>query len=108
MAPKRYVPTNYQPKPARLYPLIGPTERPTRKARRLLPTLLREQAGVCPICLSTPVTGSFVIDHIHGTQQIRGALCSPCNIGLGMLGDDPFRLHRAASYLITHLPRYGS
>jgi hypothetical protein len=70
--------------------------------------LLRAQGGRCAVCgTQDPVLprGSsssgltFAIDHDHQTGQIRGLLCTPCNLGIGNLGDDPERLRRAAAYL---------
>ena len=39
------------------------------------------------------------IDHDHGTGNVRGVLCHACNVSLGLFGDDPVRLRRAADYL---------
>lgn len=53
-------------------------------------------SGGCQIC------GSFekiCVDHDHRTGQIRGALCEPCNLGLGRFKDDPTLLMKAVEYL---------
>lgn len=39
------------------------------------------------------------LDHCHSTGEFRGWLCSLCNHGIGMLGDDVEALKRAVSYL---------
>lgn len=59
--------------------------------------LLRAQDSVCPICLCKPV--SPVVDHDHKTLEVRGILCRTCNIGIGMLKDDPELIKRALTYL---------
>lgn len=41
-------------------------------------------------------------DHDHATGKQRGILCSRCNTGIGMLGDDPQRIIDAAAYLLNH------
>lgn len=62
--------------------------------------LMHEQGGVCAICSGPPAAyGVYVIDHDHQTKHVRGMLCSKCNAGLGMFGDSPEVLERAASYL---------
>lgn len=63
-------------------------------------TLVRSQQGSCAICGFTPRDGrELVIDHNHGTDEVRGLLCGKCNTALGMFGDDPERIEAAAEYL---------
>lgn len=64
------------------------------------------QNGRCRACLvafDDDVYG-MCVDHDHSTGIVRGLLCSPCNVGLGMFGDDPERLERAARYLRAKPP----
>lgn len=58
------------------------------------------QNGCCAIC-GKAVDGNLCVDHCHETGGVRGLLCKPCNFGLGLFGDDPERLRRAADYLET-------
>jgi Recombination endonuclease VII len=58
--------------------------------------MLAEQAGVCAICsLDLPLS----IDHDHVTGEVRGLLCSNCNLGIGNLRDDPEIIGSAIRYL---------
>lgn len=64
--------------------------------------LLQSQGGVCGICACeiTDKRGYAPhVDHDHRTGVIRGILCFGCNVGIGVLGDDPDRLEAAARYL---------
>lgn len=62
--------------------------------------ILNEQGGVCAICKKTNSTNrALAVDHDHSTNQVRGLLCSNCNMGIGMFGEDPTRLRDAATYL---------
>lgn len=54
-----------------------------------------KQQQECVIC-GNPAT---VVDHDHRTGHIRGALCHPCNAGLGFFRDDPTLLELAALYV---------
>ena len=60
--------------------------------------ILKSQNNCCAICkiefYKTPH-----IDHCHETKIVRGLLCSNCNSGIGLLGDDPRRLRAATQYL---------
>lgn len=67
--------------------------------------LLAAQGGACSICYR-PLSYSGtkgrdlpVIDHDHLTGQLRGILCTPCNLLLGYGKDSPTVLRRAAAYL---------
>lgn len=62
------------------------------------------RGGLCDICGKKPVEqrGSLCVDHDHETNTIRGLLCSPCNRGLGLLGDTAESVGRAARYLAEH------
>jgi len=60
---------------------------------------IAEMVGTtCEICKS-PTGPSFHIDHCHKTGKYRGLLCSNCNSGIGLFGDNPERLRAAAEYL---------
>lgn len=69
--------------------------------------MLRAQGGVCAICKQDEPaahgrTGrkfKLSVDHCHDSGRIRGLLCQKCNRAIGLLGDDPATLHRAAAYL---------
>lgn len=52
-------------------------------------------ANPCAICGAK----SQHLDHNHETKEIRGPLCSGCNLALGHLKDDPWRAEQAAIYL---------
>lgn len=58
--------------------------------------MVAEQGGVCAICGQGKPQH---IDHDHRSGRVRGVLCGPCNMGLGLFGDDPMRLHAAVRYL---------
>lgn len=70
-------------------------------------TLLARQGGVCAICgadnvrTNRPNAGlrPLLVDHDHSTNEVRGLLCDPCNVGLSRFDDDPERLKKAAQYL---------
>lgn len=60
--------------------------------------------GVCALC-SRPPTGKrdrLVVDHDHATNRVRELLCHQCNVGIGLLGDDPDVMMRAAIYVRKH------
>jgi hypothetical protein len=66
------------------------------------------QRGVCAICLKheryrhNGKPRRLAVDHDHETGAVRELLCTDCNHALGLLGDDPTILLRAADYLIRH------
>lgn len=58
--------------------------------------------GVCAICGEKNKGKRLAIDHCHQSGKIRGFLCTGCNVALGLMGDSPGRLRRAAEYLESH------
>ena len=56
----------------------------------------RAAAEGCAICGSADVSHA---DHDHAAPGLRGFLCQPCNMGLGLFKDNPDRLRAAAEYL---------
>jgi hypothetical protein len=66
--------------------------------------LLARQKNRCAICKSAKPYGSgdWAIDHDHATGQVRGLLCSKCNLALGLLGDDPKAIAAALRYVSRH------
>jgi len=69
--------------------------------------LREQQGGRCAICRiheddapkKTPNGVGLYVDHDHRTSEIRGLLCTNCNVGLGQFKDDPVRLTAAIAYL---------
>ena len=75
--------------------------------------LLTKQGGVCAICqrretrVQCGVLQPLAIDHDHKCcpekkscgRCIRGLLCESCNLALGLLGEDPQRIHAVLLYL---------
>lgn len=61
--------------------------------------LYENQRGRCAICDSEPLDKSLSVDHNHRTGEVRGLLCSSCNIGLGYFKDNPTLLDKAKTYL---------
>jgi hypothetical protein len=63
--------------------------------------ILKSQDGKCAICFRADPTGkgSFHVDHCHQTGEVRGLLCSRCNMMIGMASDSIEVLLRAVSYL---------
>lgn len=62
-----------------------------------LKALIKSQGGVCAICHDGKPEH---IDHDHDSGKVRGVLCGPCNMGLGLFKDDPSRLDAARAYLV--------
>jgi hypothetical protein len=62
--------------------------------------ILELQGGVCWICRGEDTKGILLaVDHCHTSGEVRGLLCSACNLGLGNFKDDSDRLERAIKYL---------
>ena len=67
--------------------------------------ILKSQGGRCAVCKVLAENskgrnpGRLVVDHDHVSGLVRGLICSPCNTGLGLLGDDPLKLEAAVLYL---------
>lgn len=63
--------------------------------------IIAAQGDKCPIC-DKSIDSKSHVDHDHETGKIRGILCKECNIGLGMFGDNPGTIIKAADYLIRN------
>lgn len=69
--------------------------------------LAAEQCGSCSICGRVPcedpdvskTVQRLVVDHDHETGKIRGLICHKCNRALGLFGDDPSVVSKAAEYM---------
>jgi Recombination endonuclease VII len=65
-------------------------------------TMFQSQAYACAVCKKSDLTYHLHVDHCHTTGKVRGLLCSPCNVYLGCIKDNPEVLKRALSYLGEH------
>jgi hypothetical protein len=59
-------------------------------------TLLASQGGGCAIC---GLPDADNVDHDHDTGRVRGILCFPCNVAVGLLHDSEERARSAAAYI---------
>jgi Recombination endonuclease VII len=67
--------------------------------------LIALQGNRCAVCKTTQPGGRterWHIDHDHVTGQVRGLLCHRCNLGIGLLRDDPQIMMAAARYVAEH------
>ena len=66
--------------------------------------LLQRQHGCCAICHrpSSDFKRRLDVDHSHITGKVRALLCSPCNVLIGMAGEDIMRLYAVIDYLKQH------
>jgi hypothetical protein len=62
---------------------------------------LDAQDGGCAICKTkTPGgRGHWHVDHIHGTDIVRGLLCNNCNLSIGLFRDSSVFINLAIEYL---------
>ena len=54
------------------------------------------QDGACASC-KIPCD-RLDVDHCHDTGRVRGLLCHPCNVALGLLREDSDRINALAMY----------
>lgn len=62
--------------------------------------LLYGQQGLCAICgvrFTTKLTPC--VDHCHTNGHIRGLLCTNCNTGIGLLGENIHIFEQAIIYI---------
>lgn len=60
--------------------------------------MFEEQNGKCKICMKE-YERSLVVDHCHETKRVRGLLCDPCNLALGLFKDNPKTIASALEYV---------
>lgn len=68
----------------------------------IVETFIASRPGICEICGEKGNARALSVDHCHKTNQLRGLLCSQCNVGLGYFKDNPTLLRKAAEYLESH------
>lgn len=62
--------------------------------------MVEAQGGGCAGCRRPLRTNKDKhVDHDHETGRVRGILCQPCNMALGLLHDNAETLARLAAYL---------
>ena len=63
--------------------------------------LFQQQNGCCTICgrHQSELNKRLAIDHDHDTGKIRSLLCSRCNQGIGLFGENVTILKSAINYL---------
>ncbi len=65
--------------------------------RQLYAELFEKQQGVCAIC-KKPMKRPL-LDHNHTSMEVRGLLCSKCNVGLRQFEDNPKIIIAAIEYI---------
>ena len=62
--------------------------------------LFNKQNGVCAICHKSETRTKYLcVDHNHGTGEIRGLLCTKCNLALGYINDSILLLEEMIKYI---------
>lgn len=60
--------------------------------------MFAQQRGVCAVCKKTQKK-RLSVDHCHNSKKVRGLLCQPCNMAIGLLKDDWTVAHSLYEYL---------
>ncbi len=80
-------------------------------APEVIDAMIEAQGGVCGLCERNFSGGETFVDHDHSCcparkktcgKCVRKILCRACNLGLGLLQDDPEFLRKAADYIEQH------
>jgi Autographiviridae endonuclease VII len=64
-----------------------------------LHTIQNNKCAICDVPASTQRYGVLKVDHNHTTGNIRGLLCSACNLGIGYFKENITAIKEAANYL---------
>lgn len=70
-----------------------------------VPSNISHEGITCDLC--KVLIYEYETDHDHETDRVRGFVCRRCNFLLGVAGDSPELLRKAALYL-ENPPRDGS
>lgn len=62
-------------------------------------TMIEDCNNSCEVCNKAFGDKNPHIDHCHDSGAVRGLLCSNCNTGIGMLGDNQDSILKAYNYL---------
>lgn len=65
--------------------------------------ILEDQVWTCAICWIDLLIDNTHVDHDHETNEVRGLLCTNCNLALGHFRDDRWIVRNAAAYLRYNL-----
>ena len=66
-------------------------------------SMLSGQGGKCAICRQpNNHKRDWHIDHCHVTNKVRGILCAPCNIALGLLKEDTIIIEQMLKYIARY------
>ena len=75
-------------------------KRSTSVVKILRKEYLKEHGSIPETCACCGKKSSrMVCDHNHQTEKFRGFICSHCNAGIGLLGDDLQGILNAQRYL---------
>ncbi len=83
----------------------GDCEKTYDKKLKALHKIAPAHSGLCDCCGKQ--TDKLVLDHCHISGEFRGWLCTPCNKGIGILGDTIEKVKKAYEYLRKANKNYG-
>jgi hypothetical protein len=62
-------------------------------------SMLESQGGVCAVCGDINSDRRLAVDHDHATGEVRGLLCTRCNVAIGFVMEDQDRIIKIQEYL---------
>lgn len=70
-----------------------------KMSRSIYEAMVKQQNGACYLCGTKDMKRRLDVDHSHINMRVRKLLCTNCNRGLGLFGDCPEILRKAADYI---------